>query len=100
VIDLRSRVLEWAELKRRHAAGEPLSPDEQQLLTEGISAAEYRSQILDMIRHERRSAAPSEKVKKATKLRLVESTPLINFLTPLVDFLTKEHPGSDTPSSN
>jgi hypothetical protein len=84
VIDLRPRVLEWAELKRRHAAGEPLSSEEQQLLAEGIPAAEYRSQIIDMIRHERRSAAPSEKVKKATKLRLVQSTPL-------TDFLTKEH---------
>jgi hypothetical protein len=88
VIDLRPRVLEWAELKRRHAAGEPLSLDEQQFLAEGINPTKYRTEIVEMIRHERRSAAPSERVKKATQLRVVQSIPL-------TDFLTKEHPSDD-----
>lgn len=85
MIDLRHRVLHWGELKRRAVAGESLTSEEERELNEGIPAQEYRSQILDMIRHERRTAAPAgktkEKERKAT-LRVVQ---------PLTDFLTREH---------
>jgi hypothetical protein len=88
MIDLRHRVLHWAELKRRAVAGETLSDYEQRELNEGIPAQEYREQILDMIRHERRTAAPAGKAKEK------EHKATLRVVQPLTDFLTKEHDSS------
>jgi uncharacterized membrane protein len=87
MIDLRHRVLQWAELKRRAAAGETLSDEERAVLDDGIPAREYREQIIDMIRHERRSASSAGKVKAK------EAKAQLRVVQPLSDFLTKEHDG-------
>jgi hypothetical protein len=76
MIDLRQRVLQWADLRRRYAAHEPLTEDELTFLNEGIPAQEYREQIIDLIRRERRSAVPSESKKKTVRQRPTTAAPV------------------------
>ena len=81
--DLRHRVLRFEELRRRHAAHQPLTAAEREELDQGIPADEYLT-IIEQIRHERRSASPSKAARKdkaTRKEKAVVSADLGDFLT-------------------
>ena len=83
--DLRRKVLQHTDLLRRHAAHEELTKEENDELKRGLSVEEYKP-IIDAIRDERRSAAPSrkvrEKVEKVAKAKAISEPVDLDSLLP------------------
>jgi hypothetical protein len=76
--DLRRKAHRITELIRRHDAHERLSDEEMNELRIGPTVEEYKP-IIDSIRAERRSAAPSKKTRAKNEertLTLIQSEPL------------------------
>jgi hypothetical protein len=76
--DLRRKAQRITDLIRKHDAHERLSDDEMNELRIGPTVEEYKP-IIDAIRDERRSAAPSKKTRAKNQeraLTLVKSEPL------------------------
>ncbi len=61
--DLRRKVLQYMDILRKHAAHEEMTKEENEILERGVTKEEYKP-IVDAIRDERRSAAPSKKVRE------------------------------------
>lgn len=87
MIDLRHRVLRFTELRRRRDAHMPLTEAETAELSAGIPADEYID-IIEQIRHERRSAAPSSKATRGKAERSKAASATADLST----FLTTENP--------